>query len=168
MSAFDQSGHTHPTLPTAIGKRDGLPAVRFHQIRAEAGPGLVWQFVVFSQQSRNDWRCPLLKGVIEGITSLTAQGLPPVPQAVVQPLTRAAIFLVGTINANDESVHVVRSFCGDLPALLRSVGFRDVDGNLSCVMGIGSVAWDRLFGQPRPAELHPFREIKADSRHAVA
>ncbi len=35
-------------------------------------------------------------------------------------------------------------------------------------MGIGSDAWDRLFGQPRPAELHPFREIKAGSRQAVA
>ena len=35
-------------------------------------------------------------------------------------------------------------------------------------MGIGSDAWDRLFGQPRPAELHPFREFKAGSRHAVA
>jgi putative iron-dependent peroxidase len=35
-------------------------------------------------------------------------------------------------------------------------------------MGIGSEAWDRLFGQPRPAELHPFREFKAGARHAVA
>jgi putative iron-dependent peroxidase len=35
-------------------------------------------------------------------------------------------------------------------------------------MGIGSDAWDRLFGRPRPAELHPFREFKAGSRHAVA
>jgi len=87
---------------------------------------------------------------------------------VVLPLTRAAIFLVATVNASDEDARVVRSFCGDLPALLRSVGFRDIDGNLSCVMGIGSVAWDRLFGQPRPAELHPFREIKAGSRHAIA
>jgi porphyrinogen peroxidase len=103
-----------------------------------------------------------------GIPSLTAQSLPPVPQAVVQPLTRAAIFLVSTINSSAESLRVVRSFCGDLPALLRSVGFRDIEGNLSCVMGIGSVAWERLFGQPRPAELHPFREIKAGSRHAVA
>jgi putative iron-dependent peroxidase len=34
-------------------------------------------------------------------------------------------------------------------------------------MGIGSDAWDRLFGQPRPAELHPFREFKADSRQAI-
>ncbi len=28
--------------------------------------------------------------------------------------------------------------------------------------------WDRLFGQPRPAELHPFRDIRSGSRHAVA
>ena len=35
-------------------------------------------------------------------------------------------------------------------------------------MGIGSDAWERLFGRPRPAELHPFREIKAGSRHAIA
>jgi porphyrinogen peroxidase len=35
-------------------------------------------------------------------------------------------------------------------------------------MGIGSDAWDRLLGQPRPAELHPFREIKAGLRQAIA
>jgi porphyrinogen peroxidase len=95
-------------------------------------------------------------------------GLPPVPQAVVATLTRAAIFLVATVNSGSASREVVRSFCGDLPALLRAVGFRDIEGDLSCVMGIGSDAWDRLFGQPRPAELHPFREFKAGSRHAMA
>ena len=95
-------------------------------------------------------------------------GLPPEPQRVDQALTRAAIFLVATINPGSASRVAVRSFCGELPALLRAVGFRDIEGNLSCVMGIGSEAWDRLFGQPRPAELHPFREIKAGSRHAVA
>jgi len=35
-------------------------------------------------------------------------------------------------------------------------------------MGFGSDAWDRLFGAPRPAELHAFREIRAGERHAVA
>ena len=94
--------------------------------------------------------------------------LPPEPQAVVQALTRAAIFLVETINPGDANLATIRSFCSDLPALLRAVGFRDIEGNLSCVMGIGSDAWDKLFGPPRPAELHPFREIKAGSRHAVA
>jgi putative iron-dependent peroxidase len=87
---------------------------------------------------------------------------------VVQALTRAAIFLVATINPGGASREAVRSFCGDLPALLRAVGFRDIEGNLSYVIGIGSDAGDRLFGHPRPAELHPFREIKAGSRHAVA
>jgi putative iron-dependent peroxidase len=87
---------------------------------------------------------------------------------VVQALTRAAIFLVATINPSAASLAAVRSFCGDLSALVRAVGFRDIEGNLSCVMGIGSEAWDKLFGQPRPAELHPFREIKAGPRHAVA
>jgi putative iron-dependent peroxidase len=94
--------------------------------------------------------------------------LPPEPQQVVQALTRAAIFLVATINPGGAARAAVRSFCGDLAALLRAVGFRDIEGNLSCVMGIGSEAWDRLFGQPRPAELHPFREIKAESRQAIA
>src|SRR5262249_4240518 len=28
--------------------------------------------------------------------------------------------------------------------------------------------WDRLFGSPRPAELHPFQEIVAGPRHAVS
>jgi putative iron-dependent peroxidase len=35
-------------------------------------------------------------------------------------------------------------------------------------MGFGSDAWDRLFGSPRPAELHPFREIRSRARHAVS
>ena len=103
---------------------------------------------------------------------MTASGepsdLPPVSQLVVQNLTRAAIFLVATVNPGGAGRAAIRSFCGDLPALVRSVGFRDIEGNLSCIMGIGSDAWDGLFGQPRPAELHPFREIRAGSRHAVA
>ncbi len=99
---------------------------------------------------------------------MTASGPAPVSQLVVQDLTRAAIFLVVTINPGTTNRTAIRSFCGGLPGLVRAVGFRDIEGNLSCVMGIGSEAWDRLFGQPRPAELHPFKEIKAGSRHAVA
>jgi putative iron-dependent peroxidase len=108
----------------------------------------------------------------DGDDSLTApgvkEGLPPAPQAVTRPLTRAAIFLVVTINSDAAGRAAVRSFCGELPALLRAVGFRDIEGNLSCVMGIGSDAWNKLFGLPRPAELHPFGEIQAGPRHAVS
>ncbi|HWF76751.1 MAG TPA: Dyp-type peroxidase [Caulobacteraceae bacterium] len=93
---------------------------------------------------------------------------PPVLQAVVRPLTPAAIFLVVTINAGDGAAAKARSFCADVAPLVRAVGFRDIDGDLSCVMGIGSEAWDRLFGEPRPAELHPFREIVAGGRHAAS
>jgi porphyrinogen peroxidase len=90
------------------------------------------------------------------------------PQPVVASLTRTAIFLVVTVNPGLESLTSVRSLCGDLPKLLRAVGFRDLEGKLSCVIGFGSDAWDRLFGEPRPAELHPFREIRAGGRHAVS
>src|SRR5580693_8496504 len=81
------------------------------------------------------------------------------PQPVVAQLTRAAIFLVVTIKSGPECHAVVRGLCGDLAALLRAVGFRDLGGRLSCVMGFGSEAWDRFFGEPRPKDLHPFREI---------
>ena len=103
------------------------------------------------------------------MTALSSEtGLPPAPQAVLQTLTKAAIFLVATINSGSTNCASIRAFCADLPGLLRAVGFRDIEGDLSCIMGIGSDAWDRLFGQPRPAELHPFREIKAGFRQAIA
>ena len=91
-----------------------------------------------------------------------------VPQPVSAPLTRAAIFLVVTINPGPNDRAALRSFCADLPALVRAVEFRDLEAGLSCVMGIGSDAWDRLFGNPRPAELHSFREIRAGPRQAVS
>jgi porphyrinogen peroxidase len=91
-----------------------------------------------------------------------------VTQPVVTPLTRAAIFLVVTVKPGAAPAQTVRAFCADLAALVRAVGFRDQGGALTCVMGIGSEAWDRLFGKPRPAELHPFREIRAGPRYAVA
>ena len=91
-----------------------------------------------------------------------------VPQPVSAPLSRAAIFLVVTINPSPDNRAAVRSFCADLPALIRAVEFRDLEVGLCCVMGIGSDAWDLLFGDPRPAELHSFREIRAEGRHAVS
>jgi putative iron-dependent peroxidase len=91
-----------------------------------------------------------------------------VAQAVVAPLTRAAIFLVVTINSGPDSRTVIRSLCGDIAGLVRAVEFRDLEGGLSCVVGIGSDAWNRLFGEPRPANLHPFREIRSGARHAVS
>jgi len=93
---------------------------------------------------------------------------PALAQAVAAPLTRAAIFLVAALNPGPENRAALRSFCGDLAALVRAVEFRDLEGGLSCVIGFGSEVWNRLFGQPRPAELHPFREFRSGSRHAVS
>ncbi|MBM7458220.1 Dyp-type peroxidase [Rhodococcus coprophilus] len=75
-------------------------------------------------------------------------------QPILTPLTEAAIFLVLTIDEGREDE--VRSLLEDLSGLRRSVGFRIPDGGLSVVTGIGSEMWDRLFGGPRPAGLHPF------------
>jgi porphyrinogen peroxidase len=91
----------------------------------------------------------------------------PVPQPVLAPLTSSAIFLVACIKPNRESYATVRSLCADLPGIFRAVDFRRIEAGLSCVAGFGSDAWDRLFGKPRPVELHPFREIRSGERHAV-
>jgi porphyrinogen peroxidase len=89
------------------------------------------------------------------------------PQSVdVQP-ARAAIFLVATVNLGLEHELAVRGLCSELAALVRSVGFRSLAGRLSCVTGFGCDAWDRLFGHPKPKELHRFREIRG-RHHAVA
>jgi len=91
-----------------------------------------------------------------------------VAQAVARQLTRYAIFLVATMKPGPEHRATIRSFCGDLASLVRAVGFRDIEAELSCVMGVGSDAWSELFGLPRPLELHPFREVRAGTRHAVS
>ena len=90
------------------------------------------------------------------------------PQNVVAPLTRAAIFLVVCIRQNPDAYALLRSFCAGLSGLIRAVEFRDIEAGLSCVIGFGAGAWDKLFGSPRPAELHPFREIRSGDRHAVS
>jgi len=92
----------------------------------------------------------------------------PVPQPVLAPLTSAAIFLVVCIKPDSESYGAVRSLFADLPGIFRAVDFRRVEGGLSCVAAFGSDAWDKLFGKPRPAELHSFSEIRSGERHAVA
>jgi putative iron-dependent peroxidase len=92
-------------------------------------------------------------------------GLRALAQPVAATLSRAAIFLVVTLKPGSESRTTVRSFCGDLSAIVRAVEMRDLEAALSCIMGIGSEAWDRLFG---PTMLHPFREIRSGGRHAVS
>jgi putative iron-dependent peroxidase len=86
------------------------------------------------------------------------------PQPVLAPLTPAAIFLAATIDDGGEQT--VHDALGDISGLVRSIGFRDPTKRLSVVTSIGSDAWDRLFSGPRPAELHPFVEIRGGRHYA--
>ncbi|WP_133645741.1 Dyp-type peroxidase [Paraburkholderia flava] len=91
----------------------------------------------------------------------------PEPQAVCSPITRSAIFLVATLKPGDDHADTVRAFCADVDSLVRAVGTRVPTGNLSCVCGFASAAWDTLFGAPRPASLHAFREFGDGDRRAI-
>jgi putative iron-dependent peroxidase len=85
---------------------------------------------------------------------------------VLTPLTAAALFLVATIDPGGEEI--VRDLLADIAGLERTVGFRVPTAGLTLVTGIGSDAWDRLFAGPRPAQLHPFKELRGDRHHAVS
>jgi len=86
------------------------------------------------------------------------------PQAILTPITEAAIFLVLTVDPGFEDE--VRGVLEDVAGLRRSVGFRVPEAALTCVVGIGSDLWDRLFGAPRPAGLHRLPEF-AGAVHAA-
>ena len=90
------------------------------------------------------------------------------PQSVLAPLSRHAVFLVVTIDPSAEAAAHARSTIADIGGLVRSVGFRDLNGHLSCNVGVGSDAWERLGQTTRPAQLHPFVEIRSASHVAVA
>lgn len=90
----------------------------------------------------------------------------PLPQPVLSPLTTSSIFLVATVDPGGESA--TRDLLEDLSGLQRSVGFGTPDGRLSCVAGVGSQVWGRLFAGPRPAELHPFVELTGARHQAPA
>ncbi len=92
----------------------------------------------------------------------------PQPQSVATPALRYAIFMVATINDGELHAATIRDWCSNVAALVRSVGHRVPAGNLSCVVGFGSGAWDKLFGAPRPAALHTFEPIVGGDGNRVA
>ena len=90
------------------------------------------------------------------------------PQSINAPLSSAAVFLVLTIDAKVEAVARVRSIIAEIGGLVRAVGFRDLQGRLSCNVGIGTSAWDRLGHRKRPTQLRSFAEIRGPVHTAVA
>jgi putative iron-dependent peroxidase len=78
-------------------------------------------------------------------------------QPILVPFTECALFLVVTVERGHEDE--VRDVLAGASGLRRSVGFRFPEAELTLVTGVGSEAWDRLFGAPRPAELHAFKAL---------
>ena len=103
-----------------------------------------------------------------GRTNMPPSGVAPETQPVTEPPGRTAFFISMQIASNPEALDTVRGFCEDFPALLRSMMIRDTTRSIKGVMGFGSVAWDRLFGSPRPAHLHIFEEIRGQTHVAPA
>jgi len=81
-------------------------------------------------------------------------------QSVEAPLSRSAVFLVMTAGEGDADLAGIRDALGAVGDLVKNVGFRDLGGRLSCVVGIGSALWDRLSPGRRPAELRPFAPVQ--------
>lgn len=90
------------------------------------------------------------------------------PQRVDAPLTQSATFLVVSVNESPEAIQTVRSTLASVDDLSKNVSIRDLAAQFACTVGIGSNVWDRLTGLPRPAELHPFLEIKGEKHTAVS
>jgi putative iron-dependent peroxidase len=80
-------------------------------------------------------------------------------QSVAAPLSRSAVFLVVAIGPGDAALAGARDALGAVGDLVKNVGFRDLNGRLSCVVGIGSALWDRLSPGRRPLDLHVFPPI---------
>ena len=98
----------------------------------------------------------------------TWQRTPIEPQSVNAPLSTAAIFLVVTVNSGDTDLATVRDVISDIGGSVRAVGFRDLNGRLSCNVGIGAELWGRL-GQPStPRQLDRFHAIPGVAHTAVS
>ncbi|KAF2099127.1 Dyp-type peroxidase [Rhizodiscina lignyota] len=90
------------------------------------------------------------------------------PQRVDAPLTQAATFLVLSLTDAPDAVKTVRSTIASVDDLAKNVSIRDLGASFACTVGIGSDVWDRVTGLPRPAELHPFPEVKGAKHTAVS
>jgi putative iron-dependent peroxidase len=85
---------------------------------------------------------------------------------VLGPPGSAAVFLVVTVDPGGEAA--ARETLAELAGWERAFAFPHPDAGLTCVAGVGAEAWDRLYGTPRPAALHPFRELAGPRHHAVS
>lgn len=92
----------------------------------------------------------------------------PSPVDLAQPIlvrpAKASVFL--TVTLADGPTGPVLDAIADVAALVRSVGFREPENDLTCVVGIGAQAYDRLYDAPRPPGLHPLPALQG-AKHAM-
>jgi putative iron-dependent peroxidase len=89
-------------------------------------------------------------------------------QSIDAPLSRAAIFLVVTVAPDPSALADICDALDGLDDLVKTVGFRDLGGRLSCIVGLGRELWDRLQLAKRPQELTAFTPIAGPVHTAPA
>lgn len=102
------------------------------------------------------------------MTGQTWERVPIDAQSVAAPLSQSAVFLVVTVAGGDMALAKTRETLAGIDDLIKTVGFRDLSGHLSCVVGIGHDLWRRLGDGSAPAELHPFKSIDGPAHCAPA
>ncbi|MCU1580443.1 MAG: Dyp-type peroxidase [Rhodoglobus sp.] len=90
------------------------------------------------------------------------------PQSIEAPLSAFAVFLVVTIAEGDDAAATAKAVVSDVESLVRAVGIRDLDGQLSCIVGIGSTAWGRFGVAVAPSQLHPLTAVEGRVHTAVS
>jgi porphyrinogen peroxidase len=91
------------------------------------------------------------------------------PQRVDAPLTSSATFLVLSLTPSDYAIRTVRETLASLSDITKNIAIRDATASLAVTAGIGAHAWDALSAGTdlkKPAELHPFREVKGQKHTA--
>ena len=87
-------------------------------------------------------------------------------QSIAAPLSRAAVFLTLTVADGRAALQAICEVLDGLDDLVKTVGFRDLNGRLSCIAALGSALWDRFQPGARPKELKPFEPIEG-ARHTA-
>jgi len=100
------------------------------------------------------------------VSNSSSRRVPIEAQKVDAPLTSSATFLVVTVREGVDAAATVRDTISGIDDIIKNVGFRDLDAQLSCTVGIGSHLWPRLTSKPAPLGLHPFPTI-AGAKHTA-
>ena len=72
-----------------------------------------------------------------GMTGQTWERVPIDAQSIAAPLSSSAVFLVVEVEAGEAALAKVRGQLAAIEDLIKTVGFRDLSGRLSCIVGIG-------------------------------